>query len=131
MKSVLRCAWSCSLVCWLTGSMSASVSLERSLSTMSTTSTSLRLFTHRPKSWEVQQLVQHPTCIPDHLGDTPTFLDLFLVSNPAYAVTLSSPLGCSYHNLNSVSCPNSPIPPLDSPKSRGTSGGLPLPLWGT
>ena len=36
--------------------------------------------------------MQPPTRIPDHLGDTPNILDLFLTSNPsAYAVTLSSP----------------------------------------
>ncbi|MPC74849.1 hypothetical protein E2C01_069226 [Portunus trituberculatus] len=46
-------------------------------------------------------------------------LDLFLTSNPlVYAVTLSSPLGSSNHNLISVSCPISPIPPQDSPKRR-------------
>ncbi|MPC60082.1 hypothetical protein E2C01_054118 [Portunus trituberculatus] len=68
---------------------------------------------------DLQQLVQHPTCIPDHLGDTPNILDLFLTSNPsAYAATLSSPLGFSNHNLISVSCPISPIPPQDPPKQR-------------
>ncbi|MPC99518.1 hypothetical protein E2C01_094937 [Portunus trituberculatus] len=46
------------------------------------------------------QLVQHPTRIPERLGDTPNILDLFLTSNPsAYAVTLSSRLGSSNHNL--------------------------------
>ena len=63
--------------------------------------------------------MQHPTRIPDRLGDTPNILDLFLTSNPsAYAVTLSSPLGSSDHNLISVSCPISPIPPQDPPKRR-------------
>ncbi|MPC48072.1 hypothetical protein E2C01_041837 [Portunus trituberculatus] len=57
--------------------------------------------------------------IPDSLGDTPNILDLFLTSNPSvYAVTLSSPLGSSNHNLISISCPISPIPPQDPPKRR-------------
>ncbi|MPC48268.1 hypothetical protein E2C01_042036 [Portunus trituberculatus] len=64
-----------------------------------------------------EQLVQHPTRIPDCLGDTPNILDLFLISNPsADAVTLDSQLGSSDHNLISVSCPFSPIPPQDNPK---------------
>ncbi|MPC77334.1 hypothetical protein E2C01_071786 [Portunus trituberculatus] len=29
---------------------------------------------------DLEQLVQHPTCIPDRLGDTPNILDLFLTS---------------------------------------------------
>ncbi|MPC76619.1 hypothetical protein E2C01_071036 [Portunus trituberculatus] len=38
---------------------------------------------------DLEQLVQHPTCIPD----TPNILDLFLTSNhSAYAGTLSSPI---------------------------------------
>ncbi|MPC41161.1 hypothetical protein E2C01_034746 [Portunus trituberculatus] len=69
--------------------------------------------------YDLEQLVQHPTRIPDSLGDTPNILDFFLTSNPlAYAVTLSSPLGSSDHNLISVSCPISPIPPQDPPKRR-------------
>ncbi|MPC25573.1 hypothetical protein E2C01_018691 [Portunus trituberculatus] len=66
-----------------------------------------------------EQLVQHPTRIPDCLGDTPNILDLFLTSNPfAYAVTISSPLGSSDYKLISVSCPISPIHPQDPPKQR-------------
>ncbi|MPD00574.1 hypothetical protein E2C01_096055 [Portunus trituberculatus] len=66
---------------------------------------------------DIEQLVQHPTRIPDCLGDMTNILDLFLTSNPsAYAVTLSSPLGSSDHNLISVSCPISPISPQDPPK---------------
>ncbi|MPC39192.1 hypothetical protein E2C01_032720 [Portunus trituberculatus] len=64
-----------------------------------------------------EQLVQHPTRIPDCLGDTSNILDLFLTSNPsAYAVTLCSMLGSFDHNLISVSCPISPIPPHNPPK---------------
>ena len=41
---------------------------------------------------DLEQLVQHPTRIPDRLGNTCNILDLFQNSNPsAYAVTLSSP----------------------------------------
>ncbi|MPC61811.1 hypothetical protein E2C01_055888 [Portunus trituberculatus] len=32
---------------------------------------------------DLQQLVQHPTRIPDRLGDTPSILDFFLASNPS------------------------------------------------
>ncbi|MPC44391.1 hypothetical protein E2C01_038064 [Portunus trituberculatus] len=68
---------------------------------------------------DLEQLVQHPTRVPDCLGDTPNILDLFLISNPfAYAVTLSFLLGSSDDNLISVSCPISPIFPQDSPKQR-------------
>ncbi|MPC11645.1 hypothetical protein E2C01_004316 [Portunus trituberculatus] len=49
----------------------------------------------------------------------PNIFYLFLTSNPStYAVTLSSPLGSSNHNLISVSCPISPIPPQDPPRQR-------------
>ncbi|MPC51605.1 hypothetical protein E2C01_045454 [Portunus trituberculatus] len=68
---------------------------------------------------DFEQLVQHSIRIPDCLGDMPNILDFFLTSNPsAYAVTLSSPLGSSYHSLMSVSCPISPIPLHDSPKAE-------------
>ncbi|MPC26257.1 hypothetical protein E2C01_019393 [Portunus trituberculatus] len=68
---------------------------------------------------DLKQLVQHPTHMPDCLGDMPNILDLFLTSNPsAYAVTLSSPLGSSNHNLISVSCPIFPIPPQDPSKRK-------------
>ncbi|MPC84507.1 hypothetical protein E2C01_079246 [Portunus trituberculatus] len=46
---------------------------------------------------DLEQLVQYPTRIHDRLGDTPNILDIFLTSNPAYAVTLSSPLVTSDH----------------------------------
>ncbi|MPC43805.1 hypothetical protein E2C01_037460 [Portunus trituberculatus] len=69
---------------------------------------------------DLAQMVQHPTRIADRLGDTPNILELFLTSNPsAYAVTLSSPLCSSDHNLISIYCPISPIRPQDPPKQRG------------
>ncbi|MPD06896.1 hypothetical protein E2C01_102728 [Portunus trituberculatus] len=50
---------------------------------------------------DLEQLVQHPTHIPDHLGDAPNILDLFLTCNPsAYGVTLSSLLGSSNHTVS-------------------------------
>ncbi|MPC32023.1 hypothetical protein E2C01_025326 [Portunus trituberculatus] len=79
---------------------------------------------------DLEQLVQHPTRIPDRLRDTSNILYLFLTSNPsAYAVTLSSSLDSSNHNLISISCPISPIPPQD-PQSGGASGILSLPIGG-
>ncbi|MPC66898.1 hypothetical protein E2C01_061053 [Portunus trituberculatus] len=68
---------------------------------------------------DLEQLAQHPTRINDYLGDAPNILDLFLTSSPsAYAVSLSSPLGSSDHNVISVSCPISAFPPKDPPKGR-------------
>ncbi|MPC51445.1 hypothetical protein E2C01_045289 [Portunus trituberculatus] len=65
---------------------------------------------------DLDQLMQHPTRIPDRLGDNPNILDFFLTSNPSAYVTLSSPLVSCYHNLISVSCPISPIPPQNALK---------------
>ena len=68
---------------------------------------------------DLEQLVQHPTRIPDRLGDRPNILDLFLTSNPsAYSVNLFSPLGSSDHNLISVTCPIAPVLPPDPPSPR-------------
>ncbi|MPC56069.1 hypothetical protein E2C01_050019 [Portunus trituberculatus] len=41
---------------------------------------------------DLEQIVQHPTRIPDRLGDTPNILDLFLTSIPSWAplITISS-----------------------------------------
>ena len=59
------------------------------------------------------------TSFLDNLGDATNTSDLFLTSNSsACAVTLSSPLGSSDHNLTSVSCPISPVPPQDPSKRR-------------
>ncbi|MPC36370.1 hypothetical protein E2C01_029826 [Portunus trituberculatus] len=66
---------------------------------------------------DLQQLVQHPTRIPDRHGDMTNILDLFLISNPfAYLVTLSSPFNSSDYNLIFVSCPISPVTTQDPPK---------------
>ncbi|MPC44003.1 hypothetical protein E2C01_037663 [Portunus trituberculatus] len=67
------------------------------------------------------QLVQHPTHIPDRLGDTPNILHLFLTSNPsAYAVTLSSTLGSSDHNLICF------LSYFSNPSSGSTKAEVPL-----
>ena len=82
--------------------------------------------------------MQHPTRIPNYLRDTPNILDPFVTSNPsAYALTISSPLGSSNHNLISEFCPISQISPQDPWKQRclwhlasanwrGTEGGVML-----
>ena len=68
---------------------------------------------------DLEQLVQHPTRIPDRPGDTPNILDLFLTSNPSsYSVKLFSPLGSSDHNLISLTCLTAPVPPRDPPCKR-------------
>lgn len=59
---------------------------------------------------ELDQLVQHPARMTDHLGDRPRILDLFPTSNPsAYTVHFYSD-----HKIISVSCNVSPEQPLDS-----------------
>ncbi|MPC60969.1 hypothetical protein E2C01_055031 [Portunus trituberculatus] len=69
--------------------------------------------------YDLEQLMQHPTGIPGCLGDTPNIFYLFFTSNPsAYAVTLSSLLGSSDHNLISISCPISPFPCQDPLKRK-------------
>ncbi|MPC19328.1 hypothetical protein E2C01_012242 [Portunus trituberculatus] len=71
---------------------------------------------------DLEQLVQHPTRIPDRLRNMASILDLFLTSNlSAYTVTQSSLLSYSDHNLIFVSCPISPIPLQDPPKWRSSS----------
>ena len=68
---------------------------------------------------DLEQLVQHPTRLPDRSGDTPNILDLFLTSNPsAYSVKLSSPLDSSDHRHISASYPITPVPPQEQRKRR-------------
>ena len=68
---------------------------------------------------DLEQLVQHLTHIPDHSGDAPNNLNLFLTSNPsAYSVKLSSPLDSSDHHFTSVSYPITPVPPQDPLKRK-------------
>ncbi|MPC38473.1 hypothetical protein E2C01_031981 [Portunus trituberculatus] len=68
---------------------------------------------------DLEQLMQHPTRIPDRLGDTPNILDIFRASNSyTYVATMPSILGSSNHNLTSISCPVSLIPLQDPTKQR-------------
>ncbi|MPC63039.1 hypothetical protein E2C01_057130 [Portunus trituberculatus] len=78
-----------------------------------------------------EQLVQHPTRIPDHLRDMPNILDFFLTSNfSAYAAPYlpcwAPPITISFLYLvlflQSL---------LRIPQSRGASGILPLADGGT
>ena len=67
----------------------------------------------------LEQLIQHPTRIPDRPGERANILDLYLTSHPSsYTVKLFSPLGSSDHNLISVSCPITPVQPLEPPSPR-------------
>ena len=68
---------------------------------------------------DLTQLVQHPTRIPDRLGDRPNILDLFLTSNPStYTIQQFSPLGSSDHTLISLACPKSLIRSREAPTRR-------------
>jgi len=64
---------------------------------------------------DLEQIIKHPTRVPDRLDQAPNTLDLFFTSNPQnYSYSLSSPLGSSDHSLLSVSTtlsPPSPLPP--------------------
>src|ERR1700755_2927481 len=61
------------------------------------------------------QFVQHPTRIPDSLGDEPNILDLFLTSYPSPYTVKRFPLGSSDHLLISESCSLSPNLPQERP----------------
>ena len=53
---------------------------------------------------ELEQIIKHPTHVPDHHDYVANSLDLFFTSNPRnYAYTVSSPLGSSNHCTVSVS----------------------------
>ncbi|MPC45001.1 hypothetical protein E2C01_038684 [Portunus trituberculatus] len=58
---------------------------------------------------DLEQLVQHPTRILDHFGDTPNIVDLFITFNPsAYICCYPMFLGSSNYSLISVPCIISP-----------------------
>ncbi|MPC66895.1 hypothetical protein E2C01_061050 [Portunus trituberculatus] len=68
---------------------------------------------------DLEELVQHPTCIPDCHGDTLNILDFFLTSNPStYVLTVSSPLGSSDHNLIFCILSYFSNPSSESPKTE-------------
>jgi len=52
---------------------------------------------------DMEQLIKHPTRVPDRHDHSPNTLDLFFTSNPShYAYTIFAPLGSSDHNLISI-----------------------------
>ena len=62
---------------------------------------------------ELEQIIKHPTRVPDRHDQTPNTLDLFFTSNPSlYSYTISSPLGSSDHCLISISSSWAQLPPL-------------------
>ena len=69
-------------------------------------------------SHDLEQIIQHPTRIPDRHGDTPNILDLFFTSNPPnYSYSIQPPIGSSDHNLVAVSCSFAHPPPLPPPNA--------------
>merc|ERR1711911_229190 len=70
-------------------------------------------------SHELEQIIQHPTRVPDRHGDRANILDLFFTSNPPnYTYSIQPPLGSSDHNLVSVSCSFAHPPPLPPTQRR-------------
>jgi len=68
---------------------------------------------------DLQQIIKHPTCVPDRLDQAPNTLDLFFTSNPEnYSYSLSSPLGSSDHSLLSVSTTLSQLSPFPPTSHR-------------
>ena len=64
---------------------------------------------------ELEQIIQHPTRIPDHHDHASNPLDLFFTSNPSnYSYERYSPLGSSDHFLISVCTSFSSPPPIPS-----------------
>ena len=66
---------------------------------------------------EMEQIIHHPTRVPDRHDQTPNILDLCFTSNPSlYSYSISAPLGSSDHkliSLNSSHASPPPIPPTD------------------
>ena len=68
---------------------------------------------HFSISNELEQLIKHPTRVPDRHDHTANTLDLFFTSNPQnYTYTVSSPLGSSDHCTVSVTSSFTPPPPI-------------------
>ena len=70
---------------------------------------------HLSVSNELEQIIKHPTCVPDRLDHAANILDLFFTFNPQnYTYTVSSPLRFSDHCTGPVTSyftPPLPIPP--------------------
>ena len=70
---------------------------------------------HCSISSELEQLIKHPICVPNHHGHAANTLDLFFTCNPQhYTYTVSSPMGSSYHCTVSVTSSFTPPPPVPS-----------------
>ena len=70
---------------------------------------------HFSISNELEQIIKHPTSVPDHHDHAANFLDLFFTSNPQnYTYTVFSPLGSSDHCTVSVTASFTPPPPIPS-----------------
>ena len=62
---------------------------------------------------ELEQIIKHPTRVPDCHDHAANTLDLFFTSNPQnYTYTVSSPLGSSDHYTFSVTSAFIPPPPI-------------------
>ena len=73
---------------------------------------------HFSISNKLEQIIKHPTCVPDRHDHAANPLDLFFTSNPQnYTYTVSSPLGPSDHCTVSVTSTFNP-PPLIPPTQR-------------
>ena len=68
---------------------------------------------HFSISNELEQIIKHPTRVPDRHDHATNPLDLFFTSNPQnYTYTVSSPLGSSDHCTVSVTSTFTPPPPI-------------------
>ena len=68
---------------------------------------------HFSISNELEQIIKHPTRVPDRHDHAANTLDLFFTSNPQnYIYTVSSPLGSSDHCTVSVTSSFIPPPPI-------------------
>ena len=64
-------------------------------------------------SHELEQIIKHPTRVPDCLGDRANILNLFFTSNPQnYTYAILPPTRSSNHVLVNVSCSFARPPPL-------------------
>ena len=62
---------------------------------------------------EMEQLIKHPTRVPDRHDHAANILDLFFTSNSSnYSYSVSAPLGSSDHKVISVTCSFSSPPPV-------------------
>ena len=62
---------------------------------------------------ELEQIIKHPTRVPDHHDHAANILNLFFTSNPQnYTYTVPSPLGSSDHCTVSVTFSFTPPPPI-------------------